>query len=183
MASNDYQLEQIERRLANLSPNQLRQVVLATAQLAPDAVAQVLGLTDIARMGDEAHAHQQEIITKYRHQYAEASLDTQQAYDMIDDLNELASQDLQVAESGKMALGITALLEIIQLFPWIEARTGGVISVGMAGMWLDGVADELHKLPANADGGAALAALDAAIANPDFAGVRKYLLDFRKQII
>lgn len=182
MASNDYQMEQIAARLADMGPYQLKQAMLNVATLAPDAVAQVLGLTDIARLGDEAYKHQQEVLTKYQAQYANAHTGTRGAYDMIDDLNELASQDLQLAESGKLADGIRALLEIIQLFPWIEDRTRGVISVGMAGMWLDNVADELHQLPDTPDGQAARTAITTAIADPQFAGVRKYLQDFLNKI-
>ena len=182
MASNDYQMEQIAARLADMGPYQLKRAMLDVATLAPDAVAKVLGLTDIARLGDEAYKHQREVLSKYQAQYAHAYASTSAAYDMIDDLNELASQDLQLAESGKLAEGISALLEIIQLFPWIEDRTKGVISVGMAGMWLDNVADELHQLPDTADGQAAHAVITAAINDPQFTDVRKYLQDFQAKI-
>jgi hypothetical protein len=182
MASNDYQLEQINSRLNAMGPVQWKQAVLDVAALAPDAVAQVLGLTDIARLGTEAYKHQQTVLADYQKRYANNYADTQAAYAMIDDFNELASQDLQLAESGELAAGITALLAIIQLFPWIEERTHGVITTGMAGMWLDGVATELHQLPDNDEGHATATIITRAINNPDFTGVRKYLVDFQNKI-
>lgn len=182
MAENEYRTEQLQERLANMNRFDMMRAISAIDELAPDAVAKVFGLTDTARFGDDAHSHQAEVIARVQDELKDHHLGTSDSYDMIDDFSELVTQDMQLADSGEYAAGIGQILAIIQLFPWFEDRTRKVISVGMAGMWLDSVAENLAPFPDTDDAKAAVALVDAAIADPKYAGVQKYLEQFRVKI-
>jgi hypothetical protein len=182
VALNDYQIAQLEDITARMSRPQLVQTIGAIASAAPEAVADVLGLEPAARYGDEAHKHQDEIIAKTRADLAKRHAGAAEAYDLLDEFTELVSQDLQVAKAGEYAAGFKLILGAVQLFPWLEERTHKVIQRGLVSSWFDSIAAELAPLPSTDDARAALALVDAAIADADFAGIKDYLVAWRQQL-
>ncbi len=182
MANTKYYDEQLNDYLQHMSRHDLMRTLVAVAELAPDAVGSVLGITQTARLGENAHTQQSEILDRIREMLRHGHLGQSDSYRVLDDLSELASQDMRLAASGQYADGIGQLLEIVQLFPWLEERTRGVIGVGLSGMWLDSVAEELAPLPDTTDAAGAKAALAQAIADPEFTGVQKYLVQFQEKL-
>lgn len=182
MEESNYRAEQLQARLNEMSRTDLLRAISAIDDLAPDAVGRVLGLTSIAQLGAEAHAHQDELIADVRQQLADKHLGSADAYDMLDDFSELVSQDMRVAAGGEYAEGIGQILEIIQLFPWFADRTHNVIQPGMGGMWLDSVAENLAPLPDTEDAQKAKQLVARALADPQFAGMQKFLQQFQAKL-